>query len=746
MKKLLLIVILFVSAYLSFSAISHADNPVIKDNFSADPAALVHDGKAYLYVGHDEASPNGNFFVLKKWSIYSSSDMENWELEGSLPRTAFEWAKNDSAWASQAIERDGKFYWYVTVLNGDSDDPGYSIGVAVSDHPVNGFKDAIGKPLITNKMTKSPESMGAEAWDDIDPTVFIDDDGQAYLYWGNTHLYYAKLKDNMIEIDGEIHQVTIDNMPGTFTEAPWLHKAHGNYYLSFAMNYPEELGYAISDSPTGPWEYKGKLMDALASDSNDKAASNTSHQAFLQFNDEWYFIYHTSALPTGGQYRRSVAIEKFQYNEDGTIDKIIPSASGVTSHSYAIQSFDDKKRYIRHLAGDVRMDPVGSEVLDSKWHLVKGLANDGEEYISFQAEHKPGFYLKRENDEIVLAKHDGTTEFMEEATFKAVPGLGDKEWTSYQSYTDETLYLTVQENYRLGLSTATSEKQRNIATFTVVQADIEGITLNKSSLSLIEGNVTTIQATVKPANVLQNKLVIYSTNPEIVTVSSQNEKEGVSTFTVKGLASGETDIVIETEDGRYTERVKVQVNQKEAVPSELKNVEISTNTKQKQVLVTGELIEGEGKNVTVKVISPNGDLEYIDQALVDDKNHFAFQYTIKSKQNGKYQVSIGATDLSEIYQTSFMYTKKPEQPDNDGKPIKPDDSDKPSNDKGNDEAEKDKDSESQDKDNETNDKHKNDGQQKLPNTATNLFNYMLAGLVMLLVGTFIYISQKRKKV
>lgn len=128
----------------------------------------------------------------------------NWELEGHLPRTEFKWAQRESAWASQAIEREGQFYWYVTVFNGD---PGYSIGVAQSNHPARGFKDALGGPLITPSMVANPEYMGTVLWDDIDPTVFIDKDGQAYLYWGNTHLYYVKLKDNMIELDGEIQHV-----------------------------------------------------------------------------------------------------------------------------------------------------------------------------------------------------------------------------------------------------------------------------------------------------------------------------------------------------------------------------------------------------------------------------------------------------------------------------------------------------------------------------------------------------------
>ncbi len=278
---------------LACAATAQADNPIITERFSADPAALVHDGKVYLYVGHDEAKEDGDFFVLREWNIYSSADLENWELEGAVPRTIFEWADADSAWASQAIEHDGKFYWYTTVRMPVPEEGewqgGYTLGVAVSDDPVTGWKDALGKPMLDPNDTEPAPHMieHSHSWDDIDPSVFVDHDGQAYLYWGNSHLYYAKLKDNMIEFDGEIHKIDIQNMAGTFTEAPWLHEKNGKYYMTFAMNYPEELAYAMSDSPEGPWEYKGKLMEVLED-------SGTSHQAILEYEGEDYFIYHTA--------------------------------------------------------------------------------------------------------------------------------------------------------------------------------------------------------------------------------------------------------------------------------------------------------------------------------------------------------------------------------------------------------------------------------------------------------------------
>ena len=290
------------------------NNPVIRDKFTADPAALVHNDTVFLYAGHDEAPDDFNFYRMNEWLVYSSTDMVNWkEHPIPLKTTDFKWAKGD-AWAAQVIERNGKFYWYVTVEHGSI--PGKSIGVAVADSPLGPFKDALGKALITNNMTTEQTQI---SWDDIDPTVYIDNDGQAYLYWGNTACYWAKLKDNMIELDGEIHTVDLPH----FTEAPWIHKRGDWYYLSYAYQFPEKTAYAMSKSITGPWEYKG-ILNELAGN------SNTNHQAIIEFNNQWYFIYHTGGIqPNGGSFRRSVCIDKLHYNPDGTMKRVIMTSEGI---------------------------------------------------------------------------------------------------------------------------------------------------------------------------------------------------------------------------------------------------------------------------------------------------------------------------------------------------------------------------------------------------------------------------------
>jgi beta-xylosidase len=207
------------------------NNPIIKDQYTGDPAALVYKDKVYLYAGHDEAPNDFHFYKMNEWVVYSSSDMKKWESHPvPLKASEFKWASGD-AWASQVIERNGKFYWYVTVSHGTI--PGKSIGIAISDNPTGPFKDALGKALITNDMTTHTKI----SWDDIDPTVYIDDDNQAYLIWGNTVCHYAKLKENMLELDGPIQTIDLPH----FTEAPWIHKHKGWYYLSYAYEFLRKL-------------------------------------------------------------------------------------------------------------------------------------------------------------------------------------------------------------------------------------------------------------------------------------------------------------------------------------------------------------------------------------------------------------------------------------------------------------------------------------------------------------------------
>lgn len=288
-------------------------NPVITDKYTADPAALVYQDTVYLYAGHDQAEPGRGFYDLREWLVYSSTDMVNW-TEHPVPLRAddFDWASGD-AWASEVIHHNGKFYWYTTVTHATVH--GKAIGVAVSDSPTGPFRDARGSALVTNDMTTDVDI----SWDDIDPTVFVDDDGQAYLFWGNTQLYYARLKDNMIELEGEIQTIDLPH----FTEAPWIHKKNGYYYLSYAYKFPEKTAYAMSKNIEGPYHFKGILNEVAGN-------TNTNHQAIIDYKGDSYFIYHNGSIPTeGGSYRRSVCIDYLYYNPDGTMKRVVMTTEGV---------------------------------------------------------------------------------------------------------------------------------------------------------------------------------------------------------------------------------------------------------------------------------------------------------------------------------------------------------------------------------------------------------------------------------
>lgn len=298
-----------------------AKNPIITDAFTADPAALVHGDTVYLYTGHDEAPHNDRFFEMHDWLAYSSNDMVNWKAHGPIMRaTDFKWAKGD-AWASHMVEKDGTFYFYTTVRHKD-DKPGFAIGVATSESPTGPFKDAIGKALVTDDMTKHTPN----DWDDIDPAIYIEENGDTYMFFGNLMPKYVKLKDNMLELDGEIKTIDLPN----FTEALWVHKKDEYYYVSYACEFPEKICYSMSKSIHGPWVYKGILNEIAGN-------SETNHQSIIEFKGKSYFIYHTGALPpkdgqqSGGRFRRSVSIDPLYYNEDGSLKRVVMTTEGIQS-------------------------------------------------------------------------------------------------------------------------------------------------------------------------------------------------------------------------------------------------------------------------------------------------------------------------------------------------------------------------------------------------------------------------------
>ena len=325
-------------AFLSLAVMAalplQAQNPFVQTWFTSDPAPMVHNGTMYVYTGHDE--DGADFFWMQEWRVYSSQDMVNWQDHGSpLALESFSWA-DDRAWASQTIERNGKFYWYICAHSRLS--RGMAIGVAVSDSPTGPFRDAIGKPLFENG-----------SWDHIDPTVMIDDDGQAWLMWGNPRIYYLKLNKDMVSYSGELGMIDMTEegfgapsmdkrekdkkYKDNYTEGPWLRKVDASKYkvdpakayqlLYAAGGVPEHISYSTAPSPLGPWTYAGPIMPLC------DTKSFTNHCGVADYKGHSYFFYHTGKLPNGGGFGRSVAVEEFKYNVDGSFPTIMPTDEGV---------------------------------------------------------------------------------------------------------------------------------------------------------------------------------------------------------------------------------------------------------------------------------------------------------------------------------------------------------------------------------------------------------------------------------
>jgi arabinoxylan arabinofuranohydrolase len=297
---------------------ARADNPIVQHIYTADPAPMVHGDTVYLYTSHDEDQTLNGFFTMNDWFLFSSKDMVNWTDHGSPASwKTFSWASANKSWAPHCVERNGKFYLYVPVSD--------KIGVAVADSPTGPFKDAIGAPLLNN-------------YQYIDPTVFVDDDGQAYLYFGNPKLWYVKLNEDMISYTGGVQQVNMTTQsfgtrrggatadrPSSYEEGPWFYKRNDLYYLMYPTGaLPEHMAYSTSPGPTGPWTYGGEIMNSV----NGHAFTN--HGGIIDFKGHSYFFYHTQELPGGGGYKRSAAVEEFTYGQNGSIPTIQKTSAGVT--------------------------------------------------------------------------------------------------------------------------------------------------------------------------------------------------------------------------------------------------------------------------------------------------------------------------------------------------------------------------------------------------------------------------------
>ena len=355
-----------------------AQNPIISNMFTPDPAPFVYGDKVYLFVDHDEE--NSTYFHMKDWMLYSTDDMVNWTYLGTMITTeTFAWAKHgDRAWASQGVERNGKWYWYVccnTRAGGDA------LAVAVADDPQGPWTDAIGKPL-------------AEGFGFIDPTVFIDDDGRAYLFWGNKGLWYGELNDDMVSFKNGYQEVPGYHNPECFgelqmkenwanggkkelmtqyEEGPWLMKRNGTYILSYpAGGVPEHMAYSTAPTINGPWTYRGKIMD-LADN------SFTIHGGNITFKGRDFMFYHNGALPGGGGFCRSACVEEFKWNADGSFPFIPQTKEGIVT---PVKNLDPYKRVEAETQAEARglkvdrnpgKDHFVTSIHDGDWMRVRSV-------------------------------------------------------------------------------------------------------------------------------------------------------------------------------------------------------------------------------------------------------------------------------------------------------------------------------------------------------------------------------------
>jgi hypothetical protein len=296
-------------------------NPIFTDAWTCDPAPLVVGNRLYVYTGEDIYKDGENIglpgnYNIADWRVYSTDDMVHWRSHGvKLRPEDFPDGKKGIAWAAQCIQKGDKFYWYVTY---NTPQGGQCVGVAIGDTPVGPFVPHP-KPLVVDSDTPG------RGWNDIDPTVLIDDDGTAWLAWGQNS-YIAKLKDNMTEIDGEITDLKLQR----YIEGPWLYKRNGLYYNIYAGSGGrggECINYSTAENPRGPWTFRGQVTGAAEN-------SFTIHPGVVDYKGHTYLFYHNGKLDRDGQkgqsLRRSVCVDELFFNEDGTIKEVKQTKEAIT--------------------------------------------------------------------------------------------------------------------------------------------------------------------------------------------------------------------------------------------------------------------------------------------------------------------------------------------------------------------------------------------------------------------------------
>ena len=292
-----------------------AQNPLLRDHFSADPTARVFNDRVYIYPSHDIHSPVDRlkeWFCMADYHVYSSENLTDWQDHGVIvTQNEVPWVEPDSysMWAPDCVEKDGRYYFYFPSAPKGAQ-RGFAIGVATAMRPEGPFFCAP-QPI--------PGVMG------IDPSVLIDDDGQAYIYWSGMGIRGARLKANMMELDTAPQQM--EGLPEGFKEGPFAFKRNGIYYLTFPWvrkeNGTETLAYATSDHPLGPFTFRGIIMAESAT------GCWTNHHSITEYRGQWYLFYHHNDYSPKMDKRRAVRADSLFFNADGTIQEVKPTLRGI---------------------------------------------------------------------------------------------------------------------------------------------------------------------------------------------------------------------------------------------------------------------------------------------------------------------------------------------------------------------------------------------------------------------------------
>jgi len=311
--------LLKISVFLIFIIINYAvaQNPFIRDQFSADPSARVFGDKVYVYPSHDILASEGKgrigWFCMEDYHVFSSDNLTDWTDHGVIVKqNEVPWVKKNSyaMWAPDCIYKNGKYYFYFPATAADTTNKRrFTIGVAVSDKPTGPF---------------TPQAESITNVRGIDPNVFIDKDGQPYLYWSQGNIYGAKLKDDMLELAME--PKTLGELPTKgLKEGPFMFERNGIYYLTYphVENKIERLEYATGDNPLGPFKFAGVIMD------ESPINCWTNHHSIIQVKNQWYLFYHHNDYSPKFDKARSVRIDSLFFNADGSIKKVTPTFRGV---------------------------------------------------------------------------------------------------------------------------------------------------------------------------------------------------------------------------------------------------------------------------------------------------------------------------------------------------------------------------------------------------------------------------------